>query len=313
MATIRDVAKLAGVSVATVSRVINEKGYVHEDTVKQVKQAIEELQYKPNAVAKALFKKSSTMIAILVSNLQDPSYITLLRSVEEAAYKEGYQIVVCNVENKSGYIDILLQNNIAGVIMTREVSAHLDELSIPFIVLEMEEQQVVSAYYESARKAVVLLKEKGCHFVAYIQEEAEADVMEEHVSGFLDAVWEEQIAYREEQITAHEEEREREIIEILRKHPYIEGIVASSDAVAISAIRAAKSLGIHIPKQLQVIGFKGSLQGEGITPSLTTIGSSIDNQGTIAVQKLMGKIKKKQVRREELENDFILIERESTK
>lgn len=309
MATIRDVAKLAGVSVATVSRVINEKGYVHEDTVKQVKQAIEELQYKPNAVAKALFKKSSTMIAVLVSNLEDPSYITLLRSVEEAAYKEGYQIVICNIENKSGYIDILMQNNIAGVIMTNDIYKRLDNLSIPFVVLD--EAGVLSRYYDSAKKAVVLLKEKGCHFLAYIGEETEDETMEEHVSGFLDGVWEERLAYREEKIEGLEE---KQIIELLRKYPYIDGVVTSSDAVAIAVVRAASYLGIHIPEHLQVVGFKGSLQGEWVTPSLTTIGSPFEKQGVVAVQKLVGKIKKKQVNFEEVQQEgFLLIERESTK
>ncbi|WP_243524218.1 LacI family DNA-binding transcriptional regulator [Bacillus pseudomycoides] len=309
MATIRDVAKLAGVSVATVSRVINEKGYVHEDTVKQVKQAIEELQYKPNAVAKALFKKSSTMIAILVSNLEDPSYITLLRSVEEAAYKEGYQLVICNIENKSGYIDILMQNNIAGVIMTNDIYKQLDNISIPFVVLD--EAEALSTYYESARKAVVLLKEKGCHFLAYIGEEVEDETMEEHVSGFLDGVWETGLAYREEKVERPEEKR---IIELLRKYPYIDGIVASSDTVAIAAIRAASYLSIRIPEHLQVVGFKGSLQGEWVTPSLTTVGSSFERQGVVAVQKLVGKIKKKQVKLEEVQQEeFLLIERESTK
>ncbi|PEI91952.1 LacI family transcriptional regulator [Bacillus pseudomycoides] len=312
MATIRDVAKLAGVSVATVSRVINEKGYVHEDTVKQVKQAIEELQYKPNAVAKALFKKSSTMIAILVSNLEDPSYITLLRSVEEAAYKEGYQIVICNTENKTGYIDILMQNNIAGVIMTKDVFEHVKQLSLPFVVLEGgTEAASISTYYESGRKAVTVLKEKGCHFLVYIGDKIEDEAMEGHTAGFLDAVWDEGIAYREEKIKGQDEESQ--IAELLRKHPYIDGIVAASDAIAIATIRAANALDLHIPNHLQVIGFKGSLQGEWVTPSLTTIGSCFEKQGVLAVQRLVGKMKKEQVKLEEVKQEFILIERESTK
>ncbi len=101
---------MAGVSVATVSRVINEKGYVHEDTVKQVKEAIEELRYRPNSAAKPLFKENSTIIALLVDNLYDPSNITLLHCIEEIAYKEGYQIIVCNIENKDKYIHMLKEN-----------------------------------------------------------------------------------------------------------------------------------------------------------------------------------------------------------
>lgn len=136
MATIRDVAKLAGVSVATVSRVINEKGYVHEDTVKQVKEAIEELRYRPNSATKPLFKQNSTIIALLVDNLYDLSNITLLHCIEEIAYKEGYQIIVCNIENKDRYIHMLKENNVAGVIVTRSVFKSIGEISLPFVVID---------------------------------------------------------------------------------------------------------------------------------------------------------------------------------
>jgi len=186
VATIRDVAKLAGVSVATVSRVINEKGYVHEDTVKQVKEAIEELRYRPNSAAKPLFKESSTIIALLVDNLCNQSNITLLHCIEEIAYKEGYQIIICNIENKDRYIHMLKQNNIAGVILTRAVFKSVGEIPFPFVVID--EQQSHGNYYESGQRAVSLLKEKGCHFLAYFGEGEESEEMEDHIAGFLDAV-----------------------------------------------------------------------------------------------------------------------------
>ncbi|WP_242143669.1 MULTISPECIES: LacI family DNA-binding transcriptional regulator [unclassified Bacillus cereus group] len=308
MATIRDVAKVAGVSVATVSRVMNEKGYVHEDTVKQVKQAIEELNYRPNAVAKALFKKSSTIIAILVPNLRNPSYITLLRFIEESAYQEGYQVIVCSVENKRNYIDILSRNHIAGILMTEEVFREVGEVSVPFTVIDAKVP--LFEYYQSAKKAVTMLKEKGCHFLAYIGEKDRSEEMEEHISGFLDAVWEEEIPYRVETLEGATEKRYQEV---LRKYPYVDGIVASSDKVAISIIRAANSLGIHIPNELQVIGFKGSMQGEWINPSLSTIENCYEKRVVYTLQQLVGKIKKKQVKHEVVKTEFVFIERESTK
>ncbi|MGI2790278.1 LacI family DNA-binding transcriptional regulator [Bacillus cytotoxicus] len=308
MATIRDVAKVAGVSVATVSRVMNEKGYVHEDTVKQVKQAIEELNYRPNAVAKALFTKSSTIIAILVPNLRNPSYITLLRFIEESAYQEGYQVIVCSVENKRNYIDILSRNHIAGILMTEEVFQEVGEVSVPFSVIDMK--MPLSKYYQSAKKAVTMLKEKGCHFLAYIGEKDHREEMEEHIAGFLDAVWEEKIPYRVESL---EEDTEKRYREVLQKYPYVDGIVASSDKDAISIIRAANSLGIHIPNELQVIGFQGSMQGEWVTPSLSTIENCYEKKVVHTLQQLVGKIKKKQVKHEVVETEFVFIERESTK
>ncbi|MEA1008656.1 MULTISPECIES: LacI family DNA-binding transcriptional regulator [Bacillus cereus group] len=287
MATIRDVAKLAGVSVATVSRVINEKGYVHEDTVKQVKEAIEELRYRPNSAAKPLFKQNSTIIALLVDNLRNLSNITLLHCIEEIAYKEGYQIIVCNIENKDRYIHMLKQNNVAGVILTKSVFKSIGEVSFPFVVIE--EKQSLANYFESGQRAVSLLKEKGCHFLAYISERDESEEMEEHVSGFLDAVWEEGISYREESVQGY---TNKQFITLLQNHPYIDGIVVSSDRVAIELIRAAKSLNIHIPDKLKIIGPNGSIECECIGLSLPVIENYVEEEAEIAFQQLKGKIKK---------------------
>ncbi|WP_433770589.1 LacI family DNA-binding transcriptional regulator [Bacillus wiedmannii] len=287
MATIRDVAKLAGVSVATVSRVINEKGYVHEDTVKQVKEAIEALQYRPNTVTKPLFKQPSTIIALLVDNLRNPSNITLLHCIEEEAYKEGYQIIVCNIENKDRYIDMLKQNNVAGVILTKVVFKSIGEIPFPFVVID--EKQSLINYYESGQRAVSLLKEKGCHFLAYFGEGEESEEMEEHVSGFLDAVWEEGISYREESVQGY---TNKQFITLLQNHPYIDGIVVSSDKIAIELIRAAKFLKIHIPDKLKIIGPNGSIECEWIGPSLPVIENHVEEEAKIAFQQLKGKIKK---------------------
>ncbi|PFU46511.1 LacI family transcriptional regulator [Bacillus cereus] len=287
MATIRDVAKLAGVSVATVSRVINEKGYVHEDTIKQVKEAIEELHYRPNSAAKPLFKQNSTIIALLVDNLYNPSNITLLHCIEEIAYKEGYQLIVCNIENKDRYIHMLKENNVAGVLLTRSVFKSIGDISLPFVVIDEKNSHV--NYYESGQRAVSLLKEKGCHFLAYFDEREDSEEIEEHISGFLDAVWEGGISYREVCVQGY---TNKQFITLLQTYPYIDGIVTSSDKITVELIRAAKNLNIRIPDKLKIIGLNGSIGSEWIGPSLMKIESCVEENGKIALQQLKGKIKK---------------------
>ncbi|HDR6308573.1 TPA: LacI family DNA-binding transcriptional regulator [Bacillus cereus] len=287
MATIRDVAKLAGVSVATVSRVINEKGYVHEDTVKQVKEAIEELQYRPNSTAKPLFKENSTIIALLVDNLYNPSNITLLHCIEEIAYKEGYQIIVCNIENKDRYIHMLKENNVAGVILTKSVFKSIGKIPLPFVVID--EKKSDANHYDNGQRVVSLLKEKDCHFLAYFDEGEDSEEMEERISGFLDAVWEEGISYREVCVQGY---TNKQFITFLQTYPYIDGIVTSSDKVTFELIRAAKSLNIRIPDKLKIIGPNGGIDSEWIGPSLMKIESCVEENGKIALQQLKGKIKK---------------------
>lgn len=287
MATIRDVAKLAGVSVATVSRVINEKGYVHEDTVKQVKEAIEELRYRPNSAAKPLFKENSTIIALLVDNLYDPSNITLLHCIEEIAYKEGYQIIVCNIENKDRYIHMLKENNVAGVILTKSVFKSIGEIPLPFVVID--EKKSDANYYEIGQRTVSLLKEKGCQFFAYFDEGEDSEEMEEHISGFLDAVWEEGISYREVCVQGY---TNKQFITFLQTYPYIDGIVTSSEKVTFELIQAAKNFNIRIPDKLKIIGPNGSIDNEWIGPSLMKFESCAEENGKIALQQLKEKIKK---------------------
>ncbi|HDR4722923.1 LacI family DNA-binding transcriptional regulator [Bacillus cereus group sp. Sample62] len=287
MATIRDVAKLAGVSVATVSRVINEKGYVHEDTVKQVKEAIEELRYRPNSAAKPLFKENSTIIALLVDNLYDPSNITLLHCIEEIAYKEGYQIIVCNIENKDRYIHMLKENNVAGVILTKSVFKSIGEMPLPFAVID--EKKSDANYYESGQRTASLLKEKGCQFLAYFDEGEDSEEMEEHISGFLDAVWEEGISYREVCVQGY---TNKQFITFLQTYPYIDGIVTSSEKVTFELIQAAKNFNIRIPDKLKIIGPNGSIDSEWIGPSLMKFESCAEENGKIALQQLKEKIKK---------------------
>ncbi|MGH0828822.1 LacI family transcriptional regulator [Bacillus wiedmannii] len=287
MATIRDVAKLAGVSVATVSRVINEKGYVHEDTVKQVKEAIEELRYRPNSTTKPLFKENSTIIALLVDNVYNPSNITLLHCIEEIAYKEGYQIIVCNIENKDRYIHMLKENNVAGVILTKSVFKSIGEIPLPFVVID--EKKSHANYYENGQRAVSLLKEKGCHFLAYFNEGEDSEEMEDHISGFLDAVWGEGISYREVSVQGH---TNKQFITFLQTSPYIDGIVTSSEKVTFELIQAAKNLNIRIPDKLKIIGLNGSIDSEWIGPSLMKFESCAEENGKIALQQLKEKIKK---------------------
>ncbi|PGA02108.1 LacI family DNA-binding transcriptional regulator [Bacillus wiedmannii] len=287
MATIRDVAKLAGVSVATVSRVINEKGYVHEDTVKQVKEAIEELRYRPNSTTKPLFKENSTIIALLVDNVYNPSNITLLHCIEEIAYKEGYQIIVCNIENKDRYIHMLKENNVAGVILTKSVFKSIGEIPLPFVVID--EKKSHANYYENGQRAVSLLKEKGCHFLAYFNEGEDSEEMEDHISGFLDAVWGEGISYREVSVQGY---TNKQFITFLQTSPYIDGIVTSSEKVTFELIQAAKNLNIRIPDKLKIIGLNGSIDSEWIGPSLMKFESCAEENGKIALQQLKEKIKK---------------------
>src|SRR5690554_1147408 len=121
MITIKQVADKAKVSTATVSRVLNEKGYVSEKTKRRVLSVIEELNYKPNHVARMLFQGKSKMIALLVPDIMNPFFPELARAVEDVTNKHNYTLVLCNTDQNDQkeleYIRSLEQKSIDGIII----------------------------------------------------------------------------------------------------------------------------------------------------------------------------------------------------
>jgi LacI family transcriptional regulator len=314
MATIRDVAKLAGVSVATVSRVLNQKGYVHEDTVKQVQNAIEELQYKPNAVAKSLFKKSSTLLGLLLPDIKHPLYSELAHAIEQTAFQAGYQVIVCQIQDQHPrhYVDVLMQNNVAGLLLTESIyiTIHAELKNLPCVVLDGSTKRVPSVSsnnYEGAKEAVRFLMKKGCNFLSHMRGPETNREANERYEGFLDAVLDEGIPYR---IT---ESGEQAVHDLLRRYPYIDGIFAWNDQAAIEAVRAAGKQGIRIPDHLQVVGFGSIAQGEWMYPSLTTVSQQLFQKGNIAATMLIRQIEGKEIGSFSCVLTTQIIERESTK
>jgi len=122
MARIKDVARAAGVSSATVSRVLAHKEYVRESTRQKVMGAVEKLNYQPSRLARSLRVKSSQIIGLIISDIQNPFFTSLVRAVEDVAYENKYAVFLCNsdedVEKESLYIDLMISEHVAGVIIT---------------------------------------------------------------------------------------------------------------------------------------------------------------------------------------------------
>ncbi|HON72849.1 MAG TPA: LacI family DNA-binding transcriptional regulator, partial [bacterium] len=122
MATIKDVAEKAGVSVMTVSRVINNNKYVSQETREKVEQAMEELGYIPNALAHGLITKKTHVLGLIVSDITNPFFTTIARGVEDTAIKNGFNTILCNsdedVEKEERYIELLLRKRVEGIILS---------------------------------------------------------------------------------------------------------------------------------------------------------------------------------------------------
>lgn len=323
MSTIKDVAKLAGVSVATVSRVINDSGYVHQETLKKVEGAIKLLNYKPNTVARSLFKKSSRVIGLVVPDIINPFFPEIARAVEDVAYKAGYTVVLCNSDENSEkekqYVDVLLRSNVDGFIVaasTQNSTSYLN-LTVPIVAIDRkcgEDIPVVySDNFEGSKKAAELLIEKGCKYLAHIRGPRNTSSANERYEGFLAAVANKNIWYTVVESKFNKQESEKTAIALLKEHPQIDGIAAGNDIIASAVVKAALQKGINIPNDLQVVGFDGIQLSEMMYPSITTVAQPIYTMGEKATKLLIKKVEGKQLTEKDYCLPVQLIERETTK
>lgn len=150
MPTIKDVANLAGLSVATVSRAMNGTGYVSEKAREKIHQAINELNYSPNEVARSLYQKKSKLIGLLLPDISNPFFPLVAKGVEDFLQKKGYQVILGNIqednEKANEYLRAFEQNNVAGILSAVE-NKNRTQSNIPTVVLDRIDQDVEYGVY----------------------------------------------------------------------------------------------------------------------------------------------------------------------
>lgn len=325
MISIKDVAKYAGVSVATVSRVLNNSGYVGQDTRKKVEKAIEELNYKPNEVARSLFKKQSTTIGLIVPDIMNPFFPELARAVEDTAIQLGYNVILCNSDGdqkkEQNYLDILQQQYVNGIIVSSNTltAAQIVRLNIPVVsidrVISKGLPTIVVENKKGAMMATRYLQSKGCRRIGHIKGNSSVVNAEERCEGYKEIIGNEPW-FDETYIAEGQYDMQSSIqatLELLQRHPDIDGIFAANDIMAIGAIKAAYQLGKKVPEDIAIIGFDGISLSKATTPELTTIEQPIYEMGEKATKMLVSLMEQQTVDQENYKIlDVTLIEREST-
>lgn len=324
MTTIRDVAKLAEVSVATVSRVINENGYVNSQTKEKVEAAIRALDYRPNDVARSLFKGKSKMIALFVPDIMNPFFPELARAVEDITNKYGYTFILCNTDNDNEkemtYLYALSQKSIDGIILVSNTmtSDQLNKIKLPIISLDRKTNadsiSITVNNQEGATQAVQFLQKQGCQRIAHIAGPENASSARYRKQGYLNVVKNEQW-FSTDYIKSGNytiEGAYKATISLLESNPNIDGIFTANDVMGVGVLRAASSLGLKVPDDLSVIGFDGIELGETTFPSLTTMAQPIYQIGKRAAEILIEKIEKPGSVIESEEHSVQLMKREST-
>ncbi|WP_105617345.1 LacI family DNA-binding transcriptional regulator [Vallitalea okinawensis] len=290
MPTIKDVAKQAGVSVTTVSRVLNNRGYLSDDVKSKVHKAMEEINYQPNEIARSLFRKKSNIIGLIVPSASHPFFAALTNLTEAYAFEKGYKVMLCNsnldLKKEKEYIEMLKRSQVDGIIMgshTLDVDDY-KALKLPIVTLDRridEQIPFVSCdNYQGGQLATELLIQKGCKKIAYIGGNLTLDLLS---NKRYDAF--EEVANRNDIETVLLEtdikgfnfaEYDDLACKLFEEHPDIDGVFASSDIIASYVIKAAIKNQMNIPDDIKVIGYDNINVAEFMTPELTTIAQPIE-------------------------------------
>lgn len=310
VAKLTDVAKLAGVSPTTVSRVINNKGYLSQKTIQKVQEAMRELAYKPNNLARGLQGKSAKLIGLIFPKISNVFYAELIEHLERELFERGYKTIICNSQNDPSkereYLEMLEANQVDGIISSSHnlgISDY-DRVSAPIIAFDRNLSPsipVVSSdnFMGGQLAAQTLLKTHCSNPIMISGNDDSNSPTQLRLAGFSTIFPDAKVFHISSNYSPLR--KEMEIKQILQQQKPT-GIFASDDLTAILIIKIAKELGLDIPNDLKLIGYDGTQFIETYHPDLTTIKQPIQELASLAVDLLLQKIEK-QV---DLEKSYIL-------
>lgn len=303
MATIVDVARLAGVTPTTVSRVINNRGYISEKTKKRIHEVMDELGYQPNEIARSLTKQKSNTIGVIVPHISHPYFAKLISNLENEAAKKDYKIILCNskekAEKEKQYLDMCKSNRVAGIIICsgNVESNKINTGGIPVVLLEKNFEEgklgIQCDNYQGGKLATEHLIECGCkkilHLSGVIDEEMPADNREK---AFIDVCSKNEIEYfiKKYDIDTYNQMNYYDYIKAaLNEIEGVDGIFASSDLIAAQVIQVCNEIKIRIPEDIKLVGFDDVDISQLTTPRITTVHQPIKEMARLSIELIDAK------------------------
>jgi len=300
---IDDVAKLAGVSPTTVSRVLNNRGYISERTKEKVQKAMSELNYFPNDVARSLFNKRSNLLGVILPTTANPFFGELTFHLENISAAKGYKMLVCNslnrIDKEEKYLEMLLRNQVDGIIVGTHnrgiLDYHKQNLAVVAIDRYLSETVPVvsSDNYKGGKLATDLLVSKGCKRIVLIDGigdlETPARLRRKAYEETMEGLGMIPIVYEIPEVFDRESQH-KVIAKLFEECPDVDGVFATNDIFAASFIMMAKKMGRDVPGQIKVIGYDGTESVQSFLPELTTIQQPISTIAEMSIELLLKEI-----------------------
>lgn len=303
VAKLTDVAQLAGVSPTTVSRVINKKGYLSEKTVKKVQDAMRELGYQPNNLARSLQGKSAKLVGLIFPNISNVFYAELISHLESQLFNRGYKTIICNSQHESEkereYLEMLAANQVDGIISGSHNLGikDYDRVSAPIIAFDRNLSPSIPVVSSDNQGGGVLaaktLKKAACHKPIMItgNDDSNSPTGLRQV-GFSSVLPDATVYHISSDYSPVRKEMEIKSI-IQKEEP--DGIFVSGDLTAMLVWNMLEELGLSVPQDVKLIGYDGTYFVENHFPQLTTIKQPLEEIAKLLVDLLIQKIEGKEL------------------
>lgn len=310
--TIDHVAEQAGVSKTTVSRILNGN-YAHtkDETKNRVLRVIQELDYRPNALAKGLKSLHTNVVGIVLSNLKNPFWTTVLEGVEDACQHLGYNLMICNSSEQPGmeeqYIKEFQMRRLDGIVINPtvrnlELYSKLAAGKYPMVIINrrvpgLDVHHVVMNNRKGAAMAVQQLLHNGRrNIAAFVYDNPYVSTWKERIDGYRSAMEENGLSPEDLRILELDQNSDTvkpAIVRYLRQHPEIDAVFSTNNMLTLEIIEAVKQMGLKMPEHIGIVSYDETVWSKHLDPPLTTIMQPGYKMGYLAAKMLIKTIKAK--------------------
>ncbi|WP_028987033.1 LacI family DNA-binding transcriptional regulator [Thermicanus aegyptius] len=302
--TIYDVARIASVSIATVSKVINGKGNISDKTRQKVLNVMKELQYQPNVLASALTGKRTYTIGLLLPDISNPFFAEIARAVEDRGGELGFNVMICSTDNNDAkvekYISLLRQKSVDGIIIgtgvqDQEILASIATEGFPLALIardmpSLAVDTVLVDDFVGGYLATKHLLDLGHRRIAVVTENLKVSSSRDRLRGYRQALEDKGICYDETLIKTTDfsiADGKKKALELFEAELLPTAVFACNDLLAIGVMQAAKERGLRVPADLSVVGFDNTILATITDPMLTTVAQPIEHMGKQVVDLLV--------------------------
>lgn len=304
--TNKDVASRAGVSIATVSRVVNGLPNVRPELARRVLRAVKELNYQPSRTAQRLRAKRSQVIGLVISDIQNPFFTSVVRGIEDAAYERGYSLVLCDSdedpEKERLYVDVMRAEGVAGVILatTSQAIQHIRNLlahNIPVVAIDrrIKDRRVDSVLVANAKGAFLAVQHLlhlGHQRIGMVSMRS-IPTGRERQSGYLRAFRRCGVRASRRMLRTGVPKPEggyESARELLRLEPRPTALFVDNNMMMLGALEAIRDCGLSVPEELSVVGFDDVPWATLLHPALTVVAQPTHELGRKSVEQLLERL-----------------------